>query len=132
MEHAEKFNAIIKKLVYILQCKCTTKEESALVGRLKSRISLLINMMGKEALIAEAAPHLRMYSEKILNKDVDFFQTIPVAELLKNKSNDFATSLVNSIRISYANSTEKEQDEIYALVLDLLAESTMYEMAITK
>lgn len=123
---ASEFNKTARKLILKFEQKSRSELEIANLDRLKKRITLLLQTMGNEALINEAAPFFIVYCDKIIDREEEFFNTMDVKEEFKRnnkqftKSDQFILSLVDSIRAHYNSATSSEQDDAYSDVKKML------------
>lgn len=134
-EIVKYFNTKVRELITKLEKKSRTDVEIANLDRLKKRIQLLKTTMGENALITESSPFFMEYSERILNRDEVFFNTMDVrAEYIKrkgkvDKQDEFIFSLTDSIRNHYNKSSQKEKDDVYNDVKILFEHCIEYQLA---
>lgn len=135
-EIIKEFNATVRALITRLEKKSRSEVEIANLDRLKKRIQLLKVTMGEPALINESSPFFIEYSEKVINRDEQFFNTMDVrAEYIKrkgkiDKQDEFIFSLTDSIRAHYNKAAKKEKDEVYAEVKKLFDDCIEYQIAV--
>lgn len=134
---AKEFNTTVRSLITRLEKKSRSDIEIANLDRLKKRIQLLKSTMGDSALISESSSFFIEYSNKILDRDENFFNTMDVrAEYIKRKGrvekqDEFIFSLTDSIRTHYNKSTQTEKDAIYGEVRTLFNCCVEYEIAVS-
>ena len=121
-EIVKEFNEITKNLINQLKRKTRSELDLANIERLEKRLSLLRNTAGSQALIEEAGPYILDYSEKIINRDEDFFMKMDVRSKFSGKvsaEDKFIFTLIDSIRVHYNKARQAERDEVYNAVKSL-------------
>lgn len=129
------FSATVRSLIGKLEKKSRDEIELANLDRLKKRISLLRSTLGESALITESTPFFLEYSDKIINRDENFFISMDVkSEYIKrkgriDKQDEFIFTMTDSIRSHYNRSSQIEKDEVYNNVKKLLSCCAEYKIA---
>jgi len=119
------FNARVNEAIRMLDRRLTDIAGKALIGRLRSRLSLVRNTTGREYVLTAAGPFLIGYSEKILDRDEDFFMTVDVRATHGHEikpEEEFVYDLIREIRILYSKAKIPERDALYDLVLGMLTD----------
>jgi hypothetical protein len=129
-EHTE----LIRGLISRVEKKSRNEVEIANLDRLRKRIALLFNTMGDDIVIVKMTPTMEEHSEKILERDEEFFLTVNAkAEYLRthktapDSEDDFIFQLIDSIRGHYRKIPQTEKDEVYADVLKLFVNCIEYK-----
>lgn len=121
-EIVKEFNETTKNLINKLKRKTRSELELANIERLEKRISLLRTTAGVQALIEEAGPYILEYSDKIINRDEDFFMKMDVRGKFSGKvstEDKFIFTLIDNIRVHYNKARQAERDEVYESVKSL-------------
>jgi|TARA_R110002153_G_scaffold273997_7_gene446496 hypothetical protein len=120
-DHQKSVSELIKRL----ERKSRSEVELSNLDRLRKRISLLRNI-SESAVITEMGPTIKMYSEKIINREESFFMTTDArAEFIKinarspTSQEEFIFDLISSVRTHYSKSSQKEKDDVYSEVLNI-------------
>lgn len=121
------FNEGVNEAIRMLDRRLINVDGKALIGRLRSRLSLVRNTAanGREMVMTMAGPFLIEHSEKILSRDEDFFMHLDVkaahGHLIKPEE-EFVYDLIEQIRVLYKRAKQQEQDALYNIVLNLLTD----------
>jgi len=127
-ESIAEFNSIVSKLIAVLLQKTRSETERCNIERLKSRIILLKQCTGTDAVIISAKPYFIQHSAEITDlKKYEslILQTDARGEYLKTHASiasddEFAFSLIDSVRTHYRAATIDEKLDVFRKVNTLL------------
>ncbi len=118
------FNSVYQILSFIeRKSKCDI--EVANIDRLRKRISLLKETLGREFIIKQSHYIINMYSDKIINRDEDFLSSVNVKEEILQRGGNISTAhqflydLFDSFRSSYSQSSDEDKSNIFNLILNV-------------
>ena len=126
-----KFNTTVNTLTDRLERKAKTAMERADIDRLRQRMNLLrkMHVAGGQAILEASGPYLYRYSDQITGRDESFFMQMDVrAELgaAISREDEFAYSLIDNIKRTYAAAKQVEKDDVYRSVLSLHTDYIQY------
>lgn len=125
-EIVNSFNDSLNESLRMLDRRITDIAGKALVGRLRSRLSIVRSVAnGRQLILERAGPMLYRYHIKILDRDEDFFMRVDVRSEYGDKiapEEEFVYDLIAQIRALYSRAKEVERDALYNLVLSMLTD----------
>ncbi len=134
----KEFNLGVTSLIQRVEKKTRSENVRGQLDRAKARIRLLRDTMGDSALVNIAHPFFIEYSDNILEENSElregFFLSMDFRaeyERRKNKvsnEDEFVLSLIDAIKELYKKVSQKEKDEVYLSVRNLLIYSIEYKM----
>jgi hypothetical protein len=124
----QEFNKKTRSLIDLLELKSKTEVDHNRVTDVRRRINILISTMGSHILIKMAAPIFIKYSDKIIARDVKFFNTVDICNEGIPEVDEFAISLLDHVRVVYNTATLAEKDVLYSKVLSMLEDCVKYQL----
>ena len=117
------FNITINSLFDKLEAKSKTDVEKANIARLKKRMSLARDAMGRDCIIKATGPYLIKYKKEIIAANDDFFMKLEVGDVYKEKideENSYVYDFVTGVKKCYQEMTSEEKVTIRNEVKGLL------------
>ena len=119
-----EFNLILQSLIEKVESKCTNELERSNVDRIRKRMALARDVLGRDVIIKKSGPTLVKYKDEIIKGNDSFFLKLEVSEVNDKLESDydFVHEFVSNVKKSFQSFDETEKDEIRLNLKSLLRE----------